>query len=60
MGLYLLSVIAARDFGWLGTHDAVDRLEATLGTMKDLERYRARVRAIGPSDLVHWAHRGTL
>ena len=40
MGLYLLSVIAARDFGWLGTHDAVDRLEATLGTMKDLERYR--------------------
>ena len=40
MGLYLLSVIAARDFGWLGTHDAVDRLEATLGTMKGLERYR--------------------
>ena len=27
---------------------------------EDLERYRARVRAIGPSDLVHWAHRGTL
>ena len=40
MGLYLLSVIAARDFGWLGTHDAVDRLEATLRTMKGLERYR--------------------
>ena len=40
MGLYLLSVIAARDFGWLGTHDAVERLEATLGTMKGLERYR--------------------
>jgi cyclic beta-1,2-glucan synthetase len=40
MGLYLLSVIAARDFGWLGTYDAVGRLEATLGTMKDLERYR--------------------
>ena len=40
MGLYLLSVVAARDFGWIGTHDAVDRLEATLGTMKSLERYR--------------------
>jgi cyclic beta-1,2-glucan synthetase len=40
MGLYLLSVVAARDFGWIGTHDAVDRLEATLGTMKGLERYR--------------------
>jgi cyclic beta-1,2-glucan synthetase len=40
MGLYLLSVVAARDFGWIGTHDAVDRLEATLRTMNALERYR--------------------
>ena len=29
-GLYLLSVVAARDFGWLGLMDTVDRLEATL------------------------------
>ena len=34
------AVIAARDFGWLGTHDAVERLEATLATMKGLERFR--------------------
>jgi cyclic beta-1,2-glucan synthetase len=40
MGLYLLSVVAAHDFGWLGTLDAVDRLEATLGTMSRLERFR--------------------
>ena len=40
MGLYLLSVIAARDFGWLGTLDAVERLEATLATMAKLERFR--------------------
>jgi cyclic beta-1,2-glucan synthetase len=40
IGLYLLSVVAARDFGWLGIHDVVDRLEATLATMKGLERYR--------------------
>jgi cyclic beta-1,2-glucan synthetase len=40
IGLYLLSVIAARDFGWIGTHETVDRLEATLGTMKSLERFR--------------------
>jgi cyclic beta-1,2-glucan synthetase len=40
LGLYLLSVIAARDFGWLGTLDTVKRLEATLGAMKDLERFR--------------------
>ncbi len=40
LGLYLLSVVAAHDFGWLGTHDAVDRLEATLAAMNGLERFR--------------------
>jgi cyclic beta-1,2-glucan synthetase len=40
MGLYLLSVVAARDFGWLGTRDAIDRLDATLTTMVGLERCR--------------------
>ena len=40
LGLYLLSVIAARDFGWIGTADAVHRLEATLSTMNGLERFR--------------------
>ena len=36
MGLYLLAVVAARDFGWLGTQDAVDRLDLTLAAMKSL------------------------
>jgi cyclic beta-1,2-glucan synthetase len=40
IGLYLLSTVAARDFGWLGTLDAVERLEATLETMTALERFR--------------------
>jgi cyclic beta-1,2-glucan synthetase len=40
VGLYLLSTVTARDFGWLGTLDAVERLEATLGTMNGLERFR--------------------
>jgi len=40
LGLYLLSVIAARDFGWLGTLETVERLEATLSTMSLLERFR--------------------
>jgi len=40
LGLYLLSVIAARDFGWLGTFDSVERLEQTLGSMSALERFR--------------------
>ena len=40
LGLYLLSVVAARDFGWLGTLDTVERLEATLGVMDGLARFR--------------------
>ncbi len=40
VGLYLLSIISARDFGWIGTQDAVVKLEATIKTMKMLERYR--------------------
>ena len=40
IGLYLLSVAAAREFGWIGTIDAVDRLEATFATLDKLERHR--------------------
>jgi len=40
IGLYLLSVLSARDFGWLGTLDAVERLEATFATMSRLPRFR--------------------
>ncbi len=40
IGLYLLSTVAARDFGWIGTLEAVERLEATLETMNALERFR--------------------
>ncbi|MDP3417294.1 glucoamylase family protein, partial [Falsiroseomonas sp.] len=40
LGLYLLSVVSARDFGWIGTLEAVDRLEATLETMARMERHR--------------------
>jgi cyclic beta-1,2-glucan synthetase len=40
IGLYLLSVVSARDFGWLATSQAVERIEATLATMSRLERFR--------------------
>jgi cyclic beta-1,2-glucan synthetase len=40
LGLYLLSIIAAHDLGWIGTMTAIERLEATLGTMNGLERFR--------------------
>ena len=36
IGLYLLSTVAARDFGWTGTIETVERLEATLATMARL------------------------
>lgn len=37
-GLYLLSVLAAHDFGWLGLIDTIDRLEATLNTLNKMSR----------------------
>jgi cyclic beta-1,2-glucan synthetase len=40
LGLYLLSTMAARDFGWIGTLETVERLEATLETMRGLRRFR--------------------
>ena len=40
LGLYLLSAIAAHDFGWIGAHETVDRMEATLETMSRLELFR--------------------
>jgi cyclic beta-1,2-glucan synthetase len=40
MGLYLLSAVAARDFGWCGTTETVERLEATLASMAALPRFK--------------------
>jgi cyclic beta-1,2-glucan synthetase len=40
LGLYLLSAITARDFGWAGTSETVDRLEATFATMRRLQQHR--------------------
>jgi cyclic beta-1,2-glucan synthetase len=40
IGLYLLSIASAREFGWIGTLDAVERLEATLTSLEKLERFR--------------------
>jgi cyclic beta-1,2-glucan synthetase len=40
IGLYLLSVVSARDFGWIGNAEATERLEATLATMCGMQRFR--------------------
>ncbi len=39
MGLYLLSTMAAHDFGWIGILDMTHRLEVTLETMANLRRF---------------------
>ncbi len=52
MGLYLLSAACARQFGWLGTMDLIERLEATLGTMDTLARHRGH--------FLNWTDTGSL
>jgi cyclic beta-1,2-glucan synthetase len=43
IGLYLLSVVAARDFGWIGMTETIEKLEATLTTIERLERFRGHL-----------------
>ena len=40
IGLYLLSTVAARDFGWIGMLETVERLEGTLAAMAKLQRFK--------------------
>ncbi|MGX5915205.1 GH36-type glycosyl hydrolase domain-containing protein [Aliidiomarina sp. Khilg15.8] len=40
IGVYLLSAVAARDFGWAGTLQTIERLEATFNTMHALPRFK--------------------
>ncbi len=39
VGLYLLSVTCARQFGWISTADVVARLQATLSTVEQLPKH---------------------
>ena len=43
IGMYLLTILTARDFGWIGTVEAIERLEATLATIARLERHRGHL-----------------
>ncbi|MBF6595490.1 MAG: glycosyl transferase, partial [Thermaceae bacterium] len=43
IGLYLLSVVSARDFGWIGLAEMLDRLEATLNTLGRMEKFRGQL-----------------
>ena len=43
IGLYLLSIASAKEFGWLGLQDTVAKLEATMATMARMEKYRGHL-----------------
>jgi len=43
IGLYLLSVVSARDFGWISLNEAVNRIERTLGTIGRLELHQGHL-----------------
>ena len=43
IGLYLLSCVVARDFGWVGTTDAVERLEAAFASMDKLAKFNGHL-----------------
>jgi cyclic beta-1,2-glucan synthetase len=43
IGLYLLSIASARDFGWIGLADALSRIEATLATLHRLETFNGHL-----------------
>ena len=40
IGLYLLSAVAARDFGWTGLTETVTRLEATFASLRQMQRFK--------------------
>ena len=52
LGLYLLSAVVARDFGWAGTTETVDRMELALATMQALPKFRGH--------FFNWYATGTL
>jgi cyclic beta-1,2-glucan synthetase len=40
IGMYTLSAVAAKDFGWIGTLELEERLRQTITTLEKLERFR--------------------
>lgn len=43
IGLYLLSLASARDFGWIGDTDFIERLEASLSTITRMKKHRGHL-----------------
>jgi len=43
IGVYLLSVISARDFGWISFEETVRRMEQTIATIDGMPKYRGHL-----------------
>ena len=43
IGVYLLSVISAREFGWISFEDTIERLERTIDTLERMEKFRGHI-----------------
>ena len=52
IGVYLLSVVSARQFGWISFAETIERLERTIETVGKMEKYRGH--------LVNWYHTDSL
>ncbi len=52
IGVYLLSVISGRHFGWFSFEETIERLEQTVATIDRMEKFRGH--------LFNWYHTDTL
>ncbi len=52
IGVYLLSVISGRHFGWFSFQETIERLEQTISTVDRMEKFRGH--------LFNWYHTDTL
>ncbi len=43
IGVYLLSVMSARDFGWIGFEETIRRLEETVATIDGMPKFRGHL-----------------
>ncbi len=52
IGVYLLSTVSARQFGWISFTDTIERLENTIATVDRMQKYRGH--------LFNWYHTDSL
>ena len=43
IGVYMLSIVSARDFGWISLAQAIEHLDRTLATIEKMQRHRGHL-----------------